>query len=267
MLAHMLCRSAIATLAIGLLATVGTAAAQGTPDPKAGAFGGASYGGPIAAPAIPPPATPPVVAPVPAAEVTPAPAPTYEAPPPKVVTREPSIREPSIYERWGIAVALGGGPEGFVSRTNTGTHTGGGWDVRATIGTKSLFGFEASYIGSAQSIDALGLSSNAVLVGNGVQGALRLNLTGQSDLGVFLLGGMAWRHYDLTNTDTTTADVQASDDVLEVPVGIGVQYAYRRILFDARADYRFTQYGNMMATASSSDMNRWGVQGNIGYQF
>lgn len=261
MLAHVLCRSVLATLAIGLLATAGTASAQGTPDPKAGAFGGASYGVvPTAPVAVAPTVTPP--APGPTEPAAPPPALTYEPTPPTTVTREQSI-----YEQWGIAVALGGGPEGFASPNNTGTHTGGGWNVRAAIGTKSLLGFEAAYFGSAQSIDALGLSSNAILVGNGMQGSLRLNLTRQYDVGLLLLGGVAWRHYDLTNTSTTSADVQASDNVLEIPVGIGLQYPYRGLLFDVRADYRFTQYGNMMAAASNSDMNRWGVQGGIGYQF
>lgn len=268
MLAHVLSRSALATLAAGLLAAAGTASAQGTPDPKAGAFGGASYGGataaaPVApAPAAVEPVAPPPVAAVPAEPAAPAPTLTFEPPAPIAVAHERSI-----YDRLGIAVALGGGPEGFASPSNTGTHTGGGWNVRATVGTKSLLGFEASYFGSAQSIDALGLSNNAILVGNGLQGSVRLNLTRQYDVGLLLLGGMAWRHYDLTNTSTSSADVQSADDVLEIPVGVGLQYPYRGLLFDVRADYRFTQYGNMMAAASNSDMNRWGVQGNIGYQF
>ncbi|HET7503026.1 MAG TPA: hypothetical protein VFK02_18525 [Kofleriaceae bacterium] len=256
----MLRPSALSALAVGLLAAAGTAAAQGTPDPKTGAFGGATYGGVTAAPAAPP-AAPPVAAPVVEAAPVP-PAPTFEAPPPMEV-----VSQPSIYDRWGIAVSLGGGPEGFASPDNTGTHTGGGWNVRATIGTKSLLGFEASYFGSAQSIDALGLDPNAILVGNGLQGSLRLNLTRQYDVGLFLLGGMAWRHYGLSNVDTNTSDVTDSDNVLEVPIGAGVQYVVRGFLLDARADYRFTRYANMMATASNGDMSRWGVQGNIGYQF
>jgi len=250
-------------LAFGLLAAAGTAAAQGTPDRRAGAYGGATYGGMTAAvpavPAAPPAAAPPVAVPkAPPIAIEP----TYAAPPPMEVARQQSL-----YDRWGIAVTLGGGPEGFASPSNTGTDTGGGWNVRATIGTKSLLGFEASYFGSAQPIDALGLDPNAVLLGNGLQGSMRLNLTRQYDVGLFLLGGMAWRHYSLSNVDTNTSDVTDSDNVLELPIGAGVQYVYRGFLFDARAGYRFTQYGNMMATASNSDMSRWGVQGNIGYQF
>lgn len=264
MLAHLFCRPVLASLVLGLMATAGTAAAQAKPDPKQGAFGGAAYGGvvtaPVAPPVVAPPAEPPVAPPV--AEAVPV---EPAAAPEVVVPKE--APQPSIYERWGIVVALGGGVGGFASPDNTGTHTGGGWDLRATIGTKSLFGFEASYFGSAQSIDALGLSNNAVLLGNGVQGALRLNLMPQSDFGPFLFGGLAWRHYDLTNTNTTTADVKSSDDVMEFPIGVGVQYVYRRMLFDLRGDYRFTQYGNMMVSATNSDMNRWGVQGGIGYQF
>jgi hypothetical protein len=167
-------------------------------------------------------------------------------------------------------MSLGGGVEGFTNSSATGTSVGGNWNVRAAIGTERVLGFEASYIGSAQEIDALGLDSDALLVGNGAQAALRANLTTGYDIGVFLLGGVAWRHYAVTNEDFNTSDIRDDDDVLEVPVGAGLDYAYRGFLFDARAEYRFTSYGDLMAAravTSNEEMNRWGIQANIGYQF
>ena len=260
MLVKTVSRYALAAAAVGLVATAGTSSAQKSPtgSGSGSAVGGAAYGGatygakPTPAPAPVTEATPPE----PAAE--PAPAPQYETPPPT---------EEAFYKRLGIAMALGGGVEGFESPSHTGTHTGGGWTVRATFGTRSILGFEASYIGSAQEINMFGLDHNAVLVGNGAQASLRLNLTPQYDFGVFLLGGAAWRHYSLSNTAIATADVRNHDDVLEIPFGLGISYTYEGLLLDARGDYRLTEYSNMFAGASNSDMNRWSVQGNIGYQF
>jgi len=166
-------------------------------------------------------------------------------------------------------MALGLGVEDFIHEDETGTDPGGGWNVRAVLGTRTMFGFEGSYIGSAQRIDAIGLENGAVLAGNGAQAALRFNATPQYDFGLLLIGGVAWRHYNLTNESFNTSDVQDNDDVLEFPIGTGVQYDFKGMLFDARVEYRFTNYGDMMGpTASSgSAMDRWGVQTSAGYRF
>lgn len=255
-------RAALVALVIGLF-TAGTAAAGG----GRGAYGGASYGGatygavtaptPVAAPPVAEPAATPAVeqAEIPVAE-------PYEAP----STVEIGPRA-SFYERWGLSLAAAGGPEAFASRGNTGTDIGGGWAVRASFGSKKLIGIEAAYIGSAQSISATGMANNAVLVGSGVQGNLRLNMGPQLAIAPFLYAGAAWRHYSLTNSDPNTSAVRSTDNVAEFPIGAGLQYVYRGLLLDARLDYRFTQNGNMMPAASNMDMNRWAIQGGVGYQF
>lgn len=260
----MLTRLIKLTVGTAITFVAGTAAAQ-----DAGAYGGNTYGSPVAAPAkqVPEPAAVQEPSPSP----VPAPASLVEEEP--LPIDQPAIHEtaaPSIFERWGTAMALGGGVDSFVNRVATGTQAGGGWNVRAILGTRTMFGFEAAYIGSAQSIDAIGLDRSAVLVGNGAQGSVRFNMTPQYDLGVLLHAGLAWRRYDITNADFNTSDLSGTDDVLEVPLAAGLQYDYRGMLLDARAEYRFANYGDMMGpgTASSGDaMNRWGVQANVGYRF
>ncbi|MGE5181634.1 MAG: hypothetical protein ACM31C_06215 [Acidobacteriota bacterium] len=254
-------RSALAALVIGLAA--GTAAAQGAKGAYGGAsYGGASYGG------APAPAAPVAAEPAPAAAPTPAP---VEAAPPEPAYETPSVTEaaptPPFYERWGLAMTIGGGPEGFSSRTNTSTQIGGGWNVRAILGNKSYLGVEASYVGSAQGFEAAGMDKNAVLVGSGVGGALRLNFAPKYALGPFIFGGAGWRHYSLTNASYNNSGIKSTDNVAEFPIGGGLQYIYGGLLVDARLDYRFTQNGNMMPAASNTDMGRWGIEGNIGYQF
>jgi hypothetical protein len=169
----------------------------------------------------------------------------------------------SRFSRMGIAIAAGGGTGGFVNDTlrNT-TNVGGEWNVRATVGTRSPIAFEGSYIGSAQGINALGLDDDALLVGNGVQGALRLNATVDLPVQPFIYGGAAWRRYSLRNTATNLSDVANSDDVLEIPVGVGV----------ARNADLLPEFGNDdplidINNTDSASMNRWGAKASVGFEF
>jgi len=192
-------------------------------------------------------------------------------PAPTVVVEEDSGPMSGI----GIGIAAGGGAGGFVndSLRNT-TDVGGDWDVRATVGTRSIIAFEGSYIGSAQSINALGLDNNAVLVGNGVQGALRLNAGFNLPVTPFAYAGLGWRRYELTNTDQNLSDVRDSDDVLEVPLGIGIAGRTGGVLLDLRGEYRVARNADLLPDVNSLNndttfaaMNRWGVKGTIGLEF
>jgi len=173
----------------------------------------------------------------------------------------------------GFALSAGGGVDGFIDDSARDfTNDGGAWDVRAVLGTRSMLGLEVSYIGSAQSIDALGLDDDALLVGNGAQGALRLNLAVDSTVTPFVYGGAAWRHYTLS-TDTNTSDILDSDDVLELPLGAGVAFRYAGLIIDARGELRASLYDDLMPLTNATNgedeasMNRWGVKANIGYEF
>ena len=226
---------------------------------------------PISAPE-PPPAPPPD--PVPTIDPTPT---TQPAPVTNVTVVDPDADR----EEWwtmrsaGFALTAGGGVQGFVGDTmRDTTEDGGNWDVRAAFGTRLPLTLEASYLGSAQAINALGLDSDALLVGNGVQGNLRINATsGDVPVQPFLYGGVAWRRYQLSNTSENTSDVIGEDDVLELPVGIGVAYKVGGMMLDARGEYRSSFYSNLVpdsgsdAFADPASLDRWGVQANIGVEF
>jgi hypothetical protein len=200
--------------------------------------------------------------------VTPEPAPIYEPQP--VYQADVDETPGDTLERYGIAVALGGGVEGFASETlRDATDPGGQWNVRVAIGTRSPLAFEAAYIGSAQSIDALGLDNDAILVGNGVEGKVRVNLLDE-EIQPFAFAGIGWRRYSLTNEDFNTSAVSSDDDVLELPFGVGVAYKYRGFLLDARGEMRLATEEDLMPSRNSADpadMHRWGVNANIGYAF
>ena len=61
--------------------------------------------------------------------------------------------------RIGIEAAVGLGAVGFIEQgAKDMTQIGEQWDARLTFGSRSYIAVEAAYIGSVQSIDALGLS-------------------------------------------------------------------------------------------------------------
>lgn len=178
-------------------------------------------------------------------------------------------------DRLGIALSAGAGTSGFTSDALRGAaDVGGSWDVRATVGTRSLLAVEGSYIGSAQPISALGVDNSAMLVGNGVQGALRLNGTINAPVQPFVFAGAAWRRYDLTNTNVNTSDISGSDDVLEIPMGLGVAARWSGLMFDARGEFRMATNEDLLPNLdtdvtndSFASMHRWGVNANVGYEF
>lgn len=181
--------------------------------------------------------------------------------------------EGDMLAAYGVSVALGGGVEGFASETmSDSTDIGGGWNVRVGFDTPYYVGFEGLYIGSAQGIDMLGLDNDALLVGNGLQGNLRVNLT-QTGIQPFAFGGVGWRHYDITNSDFNTSAAEDNDDVLEIPLGVGIGWKYEGLTLDARGEYRFSAYEDLMPSLDDPDltedagMDRWGVNLNIGYLF
>ena len=211
--------------------------------------------------------------PAPQAQTEPAPAP-QATPPPPMAMEEPEIVTP-WYERVGYGLSLGGGVSGFVSDAfRSETSVGGSWDVRLVAGTKQYLALEASYIGSAQSVNAIGLDDDAILVGNGLQAALRVNFLRNYYVQPFLYGGAAWRHYELSNVTINVSDVTDSDDVFEVPVGVGLAGYISGFMADVRAEYR-AAWGNDLIPAFTGlddgavvgSMDRWGVTGNIGMEF
>ena len=100
-------------------------------------------------------------------------------------------------------------------------------------------------MGSARGIDALGLQSNALLVSNGVEGALRLNVPVVMRRAQLLepFGFVGRRVVALPGDEhqhVNTSDLAGDDDVMAVPVGGGLEYAIGRFMADARFTYRAT---------------------------
>ena len=171
----------------------------------------------------------------------------------------------------GVAMLLGGGFQEFTnSQLRNMTGNGGYWDVRVIGGTREFVGFEAAYVGSARGMTALGYSNDARLLSNGLEGDLRVNLPlsrGYSLIEPFGFVGLGWQHYQITgNTNPITADLQSSDDVMTLPFGGGLEFAYHNFMADARFTYRQTYYNNLTETVGGN-LNNWNVGGQIGFEY
>jgi hypothetical protein len=172
----------------------------------------------------------------------------------------------------GIGVTVGGGLTGFVDeQARAFVGTGPSWDARITIGTRLPVAFEGAYTGSAQDISAPGINK-AILLGNGAEGALRLNLT-QIALQPYLFGGLGWTRYEVHGTSETSWTSQRTDYILTVPFGAGIAARVAAgLLLDLRVTGR-AAFGNDLMDGASTNTGRdarlhsWNFGGRLGWEF
>jgi hypothetical protein len=222
-------------------------------------------GPPPAEPVAPPPPPPVAVAP----QVAPGPPPAepmYEPLPGPA----PAAHRAGPPSQLGIEASLGGGAVGFIDSSVRNTvNTGGTWDVRLTFGTRLPIAIEGAYIGSAQSLDVLGLASNATLVGNGVEGDLRLNFSNYN-VQPYIFGGAGWTHYQITNSAVNTSSVTSTDNVGTVPLGAGISIRPSQVfIIDIRGTYRAVFDDTMFdrITNTNNSMQNWSAAGRVGFEF
>lgn len=172
---------------------------------------------------------------------------------------------------WGLAFGVGGGVADFTGDAMRDmTSTAGAWDARLVFGTHKIFGIEAGYAGSLQSIDSLGLDNNALLMSTGVDAAVRIHLL-PGDYQPYAFVGAGWRRYDLTNVDTNTSSVTDTDNVVEVPFGVGFAYTYEHLTFDVRGSYRPTLDADLVVPVAAGEdspkLDTFQVSARIGWEF
>src|SRR5262249_15111877 len=118
---------------------------------------------------------------------------------------QPEVKRAGPATGYGSTVTLGGGVMSFAGSGARGaTSTGGSWDLRLGWGTRSIVGFEAAYVGSLNKLSVPGLDPNAVLLGTGAEGDLRLNApfpTHDTLVEPFGFGGLGWTRFDIINDD------------------------------------------------------------------
>lgn len=183
-----------------------------------------------------------------------------------VVDRPVAVGVPIEPELLGFDILAGGGVIAFVDdHTNDVTDAGGMWTARVVAFTGRLVGFEAAYVGSAQDIEAIGLDDNATLLGNGVEGNVRLNVLRGTVVQPFLFAGLGWTHYAVTNSDVATASIDDEDDVLHVPAGVGLSLRFpRRVTLDVRGTYRGAAGDGMFHGGPGDEGEKGGLESLAG---
>lgn len=177
---------------------------------------------------------------------------------------------PDLITPYGLSAAVGGGVIGFLDGDMTDfADVGGAWEVRAAFGTRLPVGAELAYTGGAMNIDALGLDEDARLISTGLEGVIRANvLTGE--IQPYAIAGIGWRRYDLTNADFNTSAVTEEDDLLEVPLGVGVAWRYRGLVLDLRAAFRLATGADLVGEAEDGDepaLHTWDTSLRAGWEF
>ena len=114
-----------------------------------------------------------------------------------------------------------------------------------------------------------GVSNSSLLLGNGIEGTLRVNLT-RRRLQPYLFGGAGWTHYQLANTTTNTSSVLGKDDVGTIPMGAGLSVRLGdSFIIDARGTYRATFNDDLMrgTATSGNSMQSWNASARAGFEF
>jgi hypothetical protein len=163
-------------------------------------------------------------------------------------------------------LTVGFGMFGFIDNdTRDYAKEGALWEARLGIEPADYLGFEAGYIGTMSSIDALGLDDSASLLGTSVEGAVRVNFM-KGAIQPYAHFGAGWTRYSLTDTSVNTSDVADHDNVVHLPMGVGITYRYDRVLFDLRGAYRPTTDNDMLG-GQGTTLVTWQGNVKVGYAF
>lgn len=164
----------------------------------------------------------------------------------------------------GMSAEVGGGVTGFIDENASNvTNPGGTWTARVSIGTRTLFAGELAYVGGVQEIKTLGVSDKAVLLSNGAEGAFRMSAL-RGPLQPYAFVGIAWRHYSIENSSYNLSSVSSTDDVGEIPFGLGMSYRHEGFIADMRMTYRQSFATDLIGDTS---LNTWGAAAKIGFEF
>jgi hypothetical protein len=201
----------------------------------------------------------------------------YAQPPTGQTPEQPEAEPDAVPRDW--TVGLGLGVMKFSGGTADGAaDIGASYDVRAGFRTHALVGVEAAYIGSSQSITALGLDPDAKIRSHGIEAVARLSLEnvaaanlGPMRIEPFLFGGLAFQRFTLVDEGTNTSNVAAGDNVIAIPIGAGASGRWGRVDVDTRVTWRRTFDNDMFrtpaGTRADAALSHWTLGARAGVEF
>jgi hypothetical protein len=176
---------------------------------------------------------------------------------------------PNLITPIGLAVDVGGGVHDFVDRgLNRLADTGGAWEARLTVGTRTFLGGEIAYVGTANPLNnTIGddIDERAVLVSNGIEGLLRVNAM-LDEWQPYAVAGYTYRRFTVQNTDVNTAAVEDGADDHEIPVGVGLAYRFKGLIADARFMVHPSVSSELQPTADTLP-TALSLVGKVGFEF
>jgi hypothetical protein len=190
-------------------------------------------------------------------------------------------RDEAVPSGIGIGIQAGGGVLGFVDpslRATTGS-VGGMWAFRAAFGTHVPLGLEVGYTGSATPLDTELGRADALLIGTGLEAALRYNVAPRAPWSPYVFAGLGWQRFTIDDTAFQLSDtgIGNRDDLLVVPVGVGFGYRRGAFVTDLRGTFRAAQGESLvledpaqsLATGAGTyaPMHTWDASLNVGYEF
>jgi hypothetical protein len=170
---------------------------------------------------------------------------------------------PPPFTPFGLVMSLGGGLQQFFgapARDQVGT--GGTWTFRVEAGSRMHFGAEAGYIGSAQSLVALGTDTHAALVSNGFDVLARANiLTGW--VRPYLAGGLSYQRFTTNGPRLLVSDAVNNVNVVGYTGAAGVAFRLHGVVLDARGSI-----GGPLSDSPIPDSNSiaWSLGATVGYE-
>jgi hypothetical protein len=175
-----------------------------------------------------------------------------------------SLKDTPLLSPIGMSAMIGGGVIQFVDAgANEMAPLGGSWTARFVFGTRTNLAGELAYLGSAQPIDALGVDDKAYLLSNGLEAAFRLNaLTGAWQ--PYATVGVAWRRFDIQNTERNTSSLASTDNVTELPIGAGLAYRNSGFVADVRVELRPNLNTALIA---DTNLTSWQAGARLGFEF
>lgn len=173
----------------------------------------------------------------------------------------------------GFVFQLGGGVTGFSRQATRDTFdTGGYWDARAILGSRSFLGAELAYLGSVRDATASGLNG-ASLLGNGAEAAVRVNLPIEQQrllIEPFVFGGVGWTYYQIINDSNNGSGIKDNANALSIPFGAGLSAAYDHLTVEARFTYRPVFDDNLVPLTGGdrdhADLQNWSAGLTVGYE-
>lgn len=201
---------------------------------------------------------------------------TYYVPsaPPDIPAESYGWTDPRLSSGIGVGMILGGGVGGFTDqsmRNALSSNVEGLWDARLSLGTHIPLGLDLSYLGEAADLRTFTGQANGTLVGTTAEAALRWNMLPHAAVNPYIFAGIGWQRYDVSNMAFATADtgIANSDNLVEVPMGVGFSYRDRSgLLVDVRGTFRAVPSSTLVVDPSGTyaSANWWEASAALGYE-